>query len=77
MHGAVSLKCDLCANATFHWDEAGGGPGGKQACVEVCPLGAIAFTQEIPVQVGDAGYQVNLRGDAWLSLGYRDFKTGE
>ncbi|MBW2622097.1 MAG: 4Fe-4S dicluster domain-containing protein [Deltaproteobacteria bacterium] len=31
-------KCDLCATAPYHWDEAGGGPQGKQACVEVCPV---------------------------------------
>lgn len=77
VHGAVSRKCDLCAMAPYHWDDAGGGPAGKQACVEVCPVGAISFTREIPVQTGDAGYQVNLRDDAWLSLGYVDIKTGE
>ena len=77
VHGAVGQKCDLCAHAPFHWDDAGGGPGGKQACVAVCPVGAIAFTRDIPVQAGDAGYLVNLRDDAWLSLGYGDIKTGE
>jgi protein NrfC len=65
-----SRKCDLCANAPYHWDEAGGGPDGKQACVEVCPVGAIAFTREIPVQEGDGGYKVNLRDNAWARLGY-------
>ncbi len=64
-----SRKCDLCAGAPFHWDEAGGGPNGKQACVEVCPVGAIRFTSEIPVQ-DDTGYYVNLRDDVWQSLGY-------
>lgn len=54
-------KCDLCARAAYHWDEAGGGPRGKQACVEFCPVGAIRFTAEVPVQEGDAGYDVNLR----------------
>ena len=62
-------KCDLCADARYHWDKRGGGPAGKQACVEVCPVGAIKFTQEIPVQE-DAGYKVNLRGDSWSELGY-------
>ncbi len=38
------LKCDLCAITPYHWDKAGGGPDGKQACVEVCPVGAIKFT---------------------------------
>ncbi len=54
-----SQKCDLCAN-TPYWNEAGG-PGGKQACVEVCPMQAIKFTTEVPSQIGDVGYNVNLR----------------
>jgi protein NrfC len=61
-------KCDLCV-ATPHWNQDGG-PGGKQACVQACPLGAISFTDEIPVQQGDAGYDVNLRGSGWHELGY-------
>ena len=65
-----SRKCDLCANAPYHWDEAGGGPDGKQACVAVCPVGAITFTTEIPAQEGDGGYKVNLRDEVWASLGY-------
>jgi protein NrfC len=67
---AKSRKCDLCANAPYHWDEAGGGPGGKQACVAVCPVGAIAFTAEIPRQEGDGGYKVDLRDRNWGKLGY-------
>jgi protein NrfC len=67
-----SRKCDLCANAPYHWDEAGGGPGGKQACVAVCPVGAIKFTTEIPQQKGDEGYKVNLRDRNWRILGYPD-----
>jgi protein NrfC len=70
-HGeAKSRKCDLCANALYHWDDAGGGPDGKQACVAICPVGAIAFTREIPLQDGDRGYKVNLRDSSWASLGY-------
>ncbi len=65
-----SRKCDLCANAPFHWDEAGGGPDGKQACVEICPVGAIKFTRKIPRQEGDAGYKVNLLDENWGKLGY-------
>jgi len=61
-------KCDLCVNAPF-WEDKGG-PKGKQACVEICPVGAIKFTKEIPVQKGDKGYKVNLRGSAWSLLGY-------
>ncbi len=63
-------KCDLCAGAAYHWDESGGGPQGKQACVEVCPVGAIKFTDKAPAQEGDAGYKVNLRGIAWRILGF-------
>ena len=60
--------CDLCANAP-HWHQKGG-PQGKQACIEVCPMGAIAFTKNVPIQEGDEGYIVNLRGAAWKQLGY-------
>jgi protein NrfC len=65
-----SRKCDLCADAAYHWDDAGGGPDGKQACVEICPLGAIRFTAEIPVQEGDSGYKVNLRDASRQKPGY-------
>ncbi|MEH7111030.1 4Fe-4S dicluster domain-containing protein [Neobacillus niacini] len=61
-------KCDLCLNTPF-WKEQGG-PNGKQACVQVCPVNAIAFTKEIPVQAGDGGYKVNLRDESWKQLGY-------
>jgi protein NrfC len=67
---AKSRKCDLCANAPYHWDEAGGGPDGNKACVEVCPVGAISFTKKIPKQNGDGGYKVDLRGRNWGKLGY-------
>ena len=63
-------KCDLCANAPYHWDPQGGGPQGKQACVEVCPVGAIQFTNKVPKQEGDTGYKVNLRDWTWVTLGY-------
>jgi protein NrfC len=65
-----SRKCDLCAETPFHWDKAGGGPKGKQACVEVCPVGAIKFSKVIPIQKGDLGYRVNLRDRSWARLGY-------
>ncbi len=65
-----SRKCDLCLDTPYHWDEAGGGPGGKQACIEVCPVRAITFTEEIPVQEGDSGYKVNLRDANWALLGF-------
>lgn len=60
--------CDLCTGAEF-WAK-GGGPDGAQACVEVCPVGAIQFTSEIPEQKGDEGYKVNLREPVWRLLGY-------
>jgi protein NrfC len=68
-HKKKALKCDLCSDAPF-WSEKGGVKG-KQACVEVCPLNAIQFTQKIPEQKGDTGYKVNLRGESWKKLGYR------
>ncbi|MCP4716896.1 MAG: 4Fe-4S dicluster domain-containing protein [Deltaproteobacteria bacterium] len=64
----VAMKCDLCAEAPY-WSEQGG-PGGKQACVEACPLGGVSFQRETPEQDGDDGYNVNLRGEAWKKLGY-------
>jgi protein NrfC len=66
----ISRKCDLCAGARYHWDAKGGGPSGIQACVAVCPVQAIRFTNQVPVQEGDSGYKVNLRGYNWSRLGY-------
>jgi len=63
-----SEKCDLCAK-TPHWDETGG-PDGKKACVEICPLGAITFTRVVPDQNSEDSYTVNLRGLPWARLGY-------
>ena len=56
-------KCDLCVD-TPYWGEKGG-PSGKQACVEVCPMEAITLVREIPTQIGNFGYNVNLRGVNW------------
>ena len=60
--------CDLCAE-TPYWNQKGG-PGGKQACVEICPVGALAFASRIPLQEGEKGYQANLRGERWKKMGY-------
>ncbi|MHB9003068.1 MAG: 4Fe-4S dicluster domain-containing protein [Coriobacteriia bacterium] len=61
-------KCDLCAGAEF-WSEVGG-PDGKRACEEVCPMGAIQFTKELPEQ-SEAGYEKDLRsGTVWDRLGF-------
>ncbi len=68
-----SRKCDLCVNTPYHWDPAGGGPEGKLACIEACPLGAISFTTRAPNQSGDAGYDVNLRDLSWGILGFPVF----
>ena len=67
-----SRKCDLCLNAPYHWDPAGGGVEGQQACVASCPMGAIKFTTKTPEQEGNDGYNVNMRGILWgdLGLGY-------
>jgi protein NrfC len=53
-----STKCDLCANAPF-WSKQGG-PGGNQACVEICPVKALKLVKEAPSQMDVAGYDVNL-----------------
>jgi protein NrfC len=63
-----SQKCDLCAKASY-WNEQGG-PDGKKACVEICPLGAIVFTKVIPDQSSKDSYTVNLRGLPWARMGY-------
>ena len=72
-----SQKCDLCTNTPF-WSEKGG-IGGKQACIEYCPMKAIKFTDQIPAQTGDTGYQVNLRQDhpIWAKLGFPTSDSGE
>jgi protein NrfC len=61
-------KCDLCADTPF-WTERSG-PRDNLACLEICPVHAIAYTEEIPAQEGDAGYLVNLRGKAWKQTGF-------
>lgn len=61
-------KCDLCEGAEF-WKQAGG-PDGKRACEEVCPMGAIRFTRELPEQ-SSTGYEKDMRsGTAWDTLGF-------
>lgn len=52
-------KCDLCLN-TPYWDEQGG-PTGKQACVDICPMQAIKLVAQTPSQMDTVGYNVNLR----------------
>jgi protein NrfC len=68
-----SSKCDLCID-TPYWNEKGG-PGGKQACVESCPMMAIKFVAQMPDQEETDGYDVNLRNDHWLNLGLVENST--
>jgi len=68
-----SSKCDLCLD-TPYWEEKGG-PGGKQACVENCPMKAIRFVSTTPVQTETEGYDVNLRNEHWLNLGLVENST--
>jgi protein NrfC len=76
--GIVMDKCDLCRQARFKWDPQlrvksdakTNGASCEQACVAVCPVGAIRFTAQTPEQTGDSGYRVNLREKGWGELGY-------
>jgi protein NrfC len=61
-----ATKCDLCLNTPF-WGEKGG-PGGKQACVELCPMNAIKLVPQTPPQSEKAGYEVNLRSANYEGL---------
>src|SRR5574340_1136470 len=72
-----SQKCDLCAVTPF-WSEKGG-IGGKQACIEFCPMHAITFASEVPEQNGWTGYQVNLRKDSpvWARFGLPTSDSGD
>jgi Fe-S-cluster-containing dehydrogenase component len=53
-----STKCDLCTDAPY-WSPKGG-PAGKQACVETCPVKALKLVAEAPSQLDITGYDVNL-----------------
>ena len=55
----VAMKCDLCTD-TPYWD------GDEPACVANCPMEAIAVTTDIPTQLGDEGYKVDLKPEGWL-----------
>ena len=46
---------------------------GVQACVEVCPMGALKFTLVIPDQESVDSYTVNLRDLQWNKLGFPIF----
>lgn len=53
-----SAKCDLCESAPY-WNERGG-PEGKQACVETCPVKALNLVTKTPPQRDIDGYDVDL-----------------
>jgi protein NrfC len=63
----TSQKCDLCADTPYLGEK--GGPGGTQACVKACPVGAIAFTRQMPRENTEESYYANLRGPVWQKLG--------
>ena len=65
-----ATKCDLCIT-TPHWKEKGG-PGGKQACIETCPMRCLRFVSTAPNQEENNGYQVNMRNVHWSRLGLTD-----
>jgi len=58
-----ATKCDLCLDTPF-WSESGG-PSGKQACVEACPMKAIKLVTTTPTQLETDGYEANLRNEHW------------
>lgn len=53
-----ATKCDLCTNAPYYKPDAS---KPQQACVAVCPMGAISVVKQVPDQMDDRGYDVNLR----------------
>jgi Fe-S-cluster-containing hydrogenase component 2 len=40
-----------------------------QACVQSCPVGAIAFTRDMPKVNTEESYHTDLRGPVWKKLG--------
>jgi Fe-S-cluster-containing dehydrogenase component len=62
-----SQKCDLCVDTPYM--KAKGGPGGIQACVAVCPVGAVSFIAWMPDQHSPHSYETNLRFKGWELLG--------
>jgi protein NrfC len=57
-----ATKCDLCADTPYFSKK--GGPAGTQACVEVCPSGALRLVHELPPQKDNAGYDRDLAAPA-------------
>jgi protein NrfC len=53
-----ATKCDLCADAPYF--DKKGGPSGDQACVIACPVRALKLVAELPSQIDNSGYDVDL-----------------
>jgi len=53
-----TTKCDLCVNTPYFGRK--GGPAGVQACVDICPMGALKLVSEMPPQTDIGGYDVDL-----------------
>lgn len=75
-----STKCDLCESAPY-WNEKGG-PEGKQACVETCPVKALKLVTTAPPQRDIDGYDIDLApppqktGFPGIGFPEQDAKTG-
>jgi protein NrfC len=69
-----STKCDLCADAPY-WSQQGG-PTGKQACIESCPVKAIKLVAEAPSQTDVSGYDITLAQPAPKMGGFGGFQMG-
>ncbi len=54
-----STKCDMCVDTPYYNKK--GGPGGSQACVEVCLANALKIVAELPSQTDISGYDRNLQ----------------
>ena len=54
-----STKCDMCVDTPYYNKK--GGPGGTQACVEVCPASALKIVAELPDQTDVIGYERDLQ----------------
>lgn len=54
-----ATKCDMCVDTPYYNKK--GGPGGTQACVEVCPANAVKLVAELPAQMDISGYDRDLQ----------------
>lgn len=61
-------QCDLCNNASF-WNRPGKPPE-TLACVSLCPVGAIRYSETAPSPRPDGSCEFNFRGPCWEKMGY-------